>query len=429
MSFLPLLKIKLIGYNHTQQLIADSNKQKYKVTHTMKIQTKLKNILSGFILGISSLTATSISIQSYAATSNVTQVNATQMATLAYNMKANMAQRNLTTTEKNLYQQLYNIANNQNTLYDPTIHSVPQQYENIRSKIRQQFTTVRQLAINTYGQQSQQKILLATNAFILMYYDALSRNNSKFFWSNLGIFVANDVRSTYALTFSLSNALDPLNVTNGQNIIIAGMNIPTLQATITQANNELIQGQSNVMVDIGGLSVMHQHYDSTLLAQQLGSYGVHLSEAFQLQKVADDEALRSGINSTKFKKLATDAAISFGIHEQEKILQPMWDKPLMRDFAKINDFMLSLSLENLGLRGDIFVGVNKFKLIFTPYLIIRAPFSATNLASLQDRISIARNGFIVLNDWKQNILYSPWIPVYQSQIGKGDGLYQPVGAR
>lgn len=101
----------------------------------------------------------------------------------------------------------------------------------------------------------------------------------------------------------------------------------------------------------------------------------------------------------------------------------------MRDFAKINDFMLSLSLENIGLRGDIFIGVNKFKLIFTPYLIIRAPLSATNLAAVKDRIAIARNGFLTLNEWKQNILYSPWIPTYQAQLGKGDGIYQPVGAR
>ncbi len=394
-----------------------------------KKSTMLNKLLLACTLTISSVCTVGVSTSSYAASSNITQVNATQLVNIAYNMKTNMTQRNLSSAEKNLYQQMYNIANNQTSLYDPTIRSVPQQYENIRFKIQQQFATVNQLAINTYGQQSQQKILLAKNAFILMYYDALSRNNPKFFWANLGIFVANDVRSTYALTFSLSNALDPLNVTNGQSIMIAGMNIPTLQSTIAGANNELIQGQSNVMVDIGGLSVMHQHYDSTRLAQELGSYGANLSQAFQLQKIADDEALRTGVNSAKFKKLATDAAISFGIHEQEKILQPMWDKPLMRDFAKINDFMLTLSLENLGLRGDIFIGVNKFKLIFTPYLIIRAPFSATNLASLQDRIAIARNGFIVLNDWKQNIFYAPWIPVYQSQIGKGDGLYQPVGAR
>jgi hypothetical protein len=314
-------------------------------------------------------------------------------------------------------------------LYDPSIFSAVQQYENVRAKIRQQFAVVQQLALNTYGSRAQQKVLLATNAFILMYYDALSRNNPKFYWPNLGVFVANDVRSGYALTFSLSNALDPLNIKNGQNIIIAGMPVPTLQSTIAQANNELIQGQANVMADIGGLSVMHQHYDSSILAQQLSGYGTTLSQAFQLQKIADEEALRSGIYSSQFKKLATNAAISFGIHEQEKILQPMWDKPLMRDFANINNFMLSLSLENLGLRGDIFVGVNKFKLIFTPYLIIRAPFTATNLANVQHRIAIARNGFTVLNEWKQNIFFAPWIPIYQAQIGRGEGLYQPIGAR
>lgn len=226
-----------------------------------------------------------------------------------------------------------------------------------------------------------------------MYYDALSRNNPKFFWSNLGVFVANDVRSTYALTFSLSNALDPLNVTNSQSILIAGMSIPTLQSTIMQANSTLVNGQADVMADIGGLSIMHQHYDSTVLAQQLASYRPNLAKAFQLQKIADDQSLQTGLNSSQFKQKATDAAITFGIHEQEVILQPMWDKPLMRDFAKINDFMLSLSLENIGLRGNIFISMNKFKLIFTPYLIIRAPLSATNLAAVKDRIAIARNGF------------------------------------
>lgn len=394
-----------------------------------KTISRFKAILTRCIIGITAVLVVPYATQTMAATSYATQASPAQLSKLAYNMNANMAQRNLNTSEKNLYQQLYNIANNQTFLFDPSITTTIQQYESIRSKIRQQFSTVRQLAINTYGNQSQQKILLATNAFILMYYDALSRNNPKFFWPNLGIFVANDVRSTYALTFSLSNALDPLNVTNGQSVIIAGMNVPTLQSTIAQANNELINGQANVMADIGGLSIMHQHYDALVLAQQQTGYGSTLTQAFQLQKIADEEALRSGIYSSKFKKLATDAAISFGIHEQEKILQPMWDKPIMRDFAKINNFMLSLSLENLGLRGDIFVGINKFKLIFTPYLIIRAPFTATNLANVQHRIAIARNGFNVLNEWKQNIFFAPWIPIYQSHIGKGNGLYQPVGAR
>lgn len=150
-----------------------------------------------------------------------------------------MTQRNLTSAEKNLYQQLYALANSQQNIYDPTITSILQQYENIRAKIRLQFSTVQQLVLATYGSQAQQKILLAKNSFILMYYDALSRNNPKFFWSNLGVFVANDVRSTYAMTFSLSNALDPLNVTNSQNILIAGMSIPTLQSTIMQANSTL----------------------------------------------------------------------------------------------------------------------------------------------------------------------------------------------
>ncbi|MDR0238187.1 hypothetical protein [Acinetobacter sp.] len=391
---------------------------------------RFQAVLLTFIINITVVSTATFSTQVMAATYNTTtQITPAQLSSIAYNMNTNMAQRNLTTSERDLYRQLYNIANSQNSLYDPSIFSAVQQYENVRAKIRQQFAVVQQLALNTYGSRAQQKVLLATNAFILMYYDALSRNNPKFYWPNLGVFVANDVRSGYALTYSLSNALDPLNIKNGQNIIIAGMPVPTLQSTIAQANNELIQGQANVMADIGGLSVMHQHYDSSILAQQLSGYGATLSQAFQLQKIADEEALRSGIYSSQFKKLATNAAISFGIHEQEKILQPMWDKPLMRDFANINNFMLSLSLENLGLRGDIFVGVNKFKLIFTPYLIIRAPFTATNLANVQHRIAIARNGFTVLNEWKQNIFFAPWIPVYQAQIGKGEGLYQPVGAR
>lgn len=395
-----------------------------------RIRLKFKPFLYAFLLSTSTLTTYTLpTITNAASTSTATQISPVQIAQVVYGIKTNMTQRNLTSAEKNLYQQLYALANNQQNIYDPTITSIPQQYENIRAKIRLQFSTVQQLALATYGSQAQQKILLAKNSFILMYYDALSRNNPKFFWSNLGVFVANDVRSTYALTFSLSNALDPLNVTNSQSILIAGMSIPTLQSTIMQANSTLVNGQADVMADIGGLSIMHQHYDSTALAQQLANYGPNLAKAFQLQKIADDQSLQTGLNSSQFKQKATDAAIAFGIHEQEVILQPMWDKPLMRDFAKINDFMLSLSLENIGLRGDIFIGVNKFKLIFTPYLIIRAPLSATNLAAVKDRIAIARNGFLTLNEWKQNIIYSPWIPTYQAQLGKGDGIYQPVGAR
>ncbi len=74
--------------------------------------------------------------------------------------------------------------------------------------------------------------------------------------------------------------------------------------------------------------------------------------------------------------------------------------------------------------------LNKAKpVLLAPYLIIRAPIGATNLASLNDRIAIARNGFSLLNQSKQNFLFSAWIPAYQTQLGKGEGLYQPIGAR
>ena len=142
-----------------------------------KTISRFKAILTRCIIGITTVFAVPYATQTMAANSYATQASPAQLSKLAYNMNANMAQRNLNTSEKNLYQQLYNIANNQTSLYDPSITSTIQQYESIRSKIRQQFSTVRQLAINTYGNQSQQKILLATNAFILMYYDALSRNN------------------------------------------------------------------------------------------------------------------------------------------------------------------------------------------------------------------------------------------------------------
>lgn len=391
-------------------------------------QKHLKKLLSIGLISLSFLSPLGIN-SSYANSVTNTQITPLQLIQITQNIKLNMSQRNLSANEKNLYRKLYDIANNAPNLYNPAIQSPTEQYEYIRKQIRQQFVTVKQLAAQTYGANAQQKNLLATNAFILMYYDALSRKNPNFYWPNLGVFVANDVRSNYALTFSLSNALDPLKLSNSQNIIIAGKNIPTLQNTIMQANQALIQGQADVMADIGGLSILHQHYDSAELATVLSPYGANLRKAFLLQKIADEYAKSNGNTDKQFKRLATDAAIGFGIHEQEKILQPMWDQALMRDFAKINDFMLSLSLENVGLRGDIFLGVNKFKLIFTPYLIIRAPLSATNLASLQDRIAIARNGFTVLNEWKSNPAYSRWIPIYQNQIGQGEGLYEPIGAR
>ena len=114
-----------------------------------KKSTMLNKLLLACTLTISSVCTVGVSTSSYAASSNITQVNATQLVNIAYNMKTNMTQRNLSSAEKNLYQQMYNIANNQTSLYDPTIRSVPQQYENIRFKIQQQFATVNQLAINT----------------------------------------------------------------------------------------------------------------------------------------------------------------------------------------------------------------------------------------------------------------------------------------
>ena len=103
---------------------------------------RYKAILTACIIGIASISATSITTQVVAANSNVTSITPAQLSSVAYSMNANMAQRNLTTSERTLYQQLYNIANSQNSLYNPSIFSIVQQYENVRSKIRQQFAVV-----------------------------------------------------------------------------------------------------------------------------------------------------------------------------------------------------------------------------------------------------------------------------------------------
>ncbi|WP_262556604.1 hypothetical protein [Acinetobacter bereziniae] len=82
---------------------------------------RYKAILTACIIGIASISATSITTQVVAANSNVTSITPAQLSSVAYSMNANMAQRNLTTSERNLYQQLYNIANSQNSLYNPSI--------------------------------------------------------------------------------------------------------------------------------------------------------------------------------------------------------------------------------------------------------------------------------------------------------------------
>ncbi len=114
-----------------------------------RIRLKLKPFLYALLLSTSTLTAyTLLTTTNAASTSTATQISPIQIAQVVYGIKTNMTQQNLTSAEKNLYQQLYALANSQQNIYDSTITSIPQQYENIRAKIRLQFSTVQQTGIS-----------------------------------------------------------------------------------------------------------------------------------------------------------------------------------------------------------------------------------------------------------------------------------------
>lgn len=361
-------------------------------------------------------------------TVNARGLTALQLANVINGIRNGLAHRALSPAEASMLDKLHQMANDMDAIYQGDNGDPETSRSLFERNFQARMQAVQQVAAACYGTSSA-RITLARNAYILMSYDALVRQNPDFFWARLGIFAANEVRANLALAFSLKGALDALMAADqgAARINIAGMSLAAAAQMAGDASQDLIEGQSNVLANIGALALLHKRYGAKAMSTAPG-LSPEAIKGYALQQAADEANAKPGQNK-QFHQLATQAAIQFGIHEQTYLLQPMWDKPTIKAMAQLNSWMLANSLETLGMRGDIFIGTNKFQPYLSPYLIIRAPIGATNLASVTDRIAIARNGFTVLDGWNQNALLSGWIQQAQSRLGLAQGLYQPMGAR
>ena len=351
-----------------------------------------------------------------------------QAANVINGIRNGLAQRSLPADEIQMLTRLHAVANDMAGLYagdngDPVASQAIYE-QNARAHMQ----AAHQIAASYYGNVPA-KITMAQNAYILMSYDAFVRYNPDFYWARLGVFAANEVRSNLALAFSMKGALDALMAVDktAAKIQVAGMSIESAAKMAGDATADLLQGQSNVLANIGALSILHKRYGAGAMAHATGLTQA-ARQGYALQQQADQarvDPLRAG----EFHKLATAAAIQFGIHEQTYLLQAMWDQPNIKSLAQLNAWLLNQSLETLGLRGDIFIGTNKMVPFASPYLIIRSPVGATNLSTVADRIAIAKNGFLVLDNWNQNRTLSGFIQQAQTRLGNAQGLYQPVSVK
>ncbi len=276
---------------------------------------------------------------------------------------------------------------------------------------------------------SEQQTLLLKNSFALARYDALNKVNPDMQWTQLGIFAANTVRIGIVDSFNYANALESTaaaaKLIPGLPTQLGGIGLEELARMSRDMARETLQGQINVLKDVGSLAIMHQMYGAEAMSKAHFRYGDlemtdEARKSFRLQ--ANAEAARASGDMQRFYKLQTDAAIEMGRHEQGN-LQRMWDKPAMANFAKVNALLLS-KVGWSPVRPDIYIGTNPA--IDKDYSeLIRYPKGSEDLSVLQNRINIAKNGFETLNRMRQTTDGNRLIEHHQSQLGQGIGLVQP----
>ena len=346
-----------------------------------------------------------------------------EWAELVNGLRQGLAHRLQSPAEQALLAELRTLANDWSRI-QPSVQRNPIDVGAVEQALVARMGAARGLARQRLGDKPS-ALVMAQNAYILMSYDALVRHNPSFFWSQLGIFAANEVRANLALAFTLQATLEGMQARSpwlAQTELLPDMSLAQAIAMTRQATSDLIDGQSRVLANIGSLALLHQQHGALALTR------VPLSEparqGFIIQAQADAALQRRQLQ--RHRDLSADAAIQFGIHEQANALQEMWDRPSMKGMAQLNDRILQWSLENIGMRGDLFIGTNKMLPFVGPSLIIRAPFGATDLSSLQDRIAIAMNGFRTLNSWRSNLALNAWITQSRTRLGRGEGLYHPA---
>ncbi len=289
-------------------------------------------------------------------------------------------------------------------------------YQKIRQNIYDRLVLVTTLANEEYNS-SKGYVTLSQNMFVLMGYDALTRNDPKFMWTKLGIYAANEVRYGIVLSYIM---LGSLLKHNKEILLPSGEDLRDVLQEVPQL---LLQGQMNVFADIGALSLLNkygaEHFITAVWLTQEARNG------FLLQKDAEDALIRGDIQN--YRNIQTQAAVWFGAHEQLFILQPLWDLPLLHIFSDMNISFIENSGGSLAFFGDIFIGKNKLK-EFTLGYNIKFPRQYNNLTIGSNRVEIARNGFETLNNLRKTPVMSSWIEKSQKEIGYGYGIYNvPAG--
>lgn len=321
-------------------------------------------------------------------------------------------------SERQLMDSIRTIANSIDEMYmhiDTTI-SLHQRYIQIKSNFLQHVAQVERMAQQFYPN-SAANVILAKNAFVLMSYDALTRKYPEFLWTKLGVFAANEVR------WGLTDALYVRYVLLRNHINIPFDNTHSFDEALMESSQVLIQGQIDVLTDIGTLGIMNR----LVGAGRMKTENWLTNEAksgFNIQEHA--ELLKQQNNLSGYYDEQTEAAIQFGAHEQINILQPMWDKPMMQKIAQIDQLFIQLTGHQFVFFGDIFVGVNKDTQKGQGYTI-HIPKNVNNLANAQQRVQIAINGFHTLNTLRKQDNWCYWINLSQISIGYYYGVYNTSG--
>lgn len=318
--------------------------------------------------------------------------------------------------DKEFLQTLRVLANDVDGLYDGVQPSatIEEQYNVIRSNMHARIQGVAASAMEYYHG-SKGMAILAKNSYVLMGYDALQRYEPTFWWTQLGIFAANEVRSGVVLAYVLDNVLRDMKL----DVVIGDMMNMDIPATLFESTDILLQGQAEVFADIGALALMNRLHGPEIMRQQTW-LTLEAQKGYAIQ--VDAEKALANQQMSLYKDLQTAAAIEFGAHEQIYILQKLWDKPLMVEFSNINEWMMDISKGKLSFFGAIFIGTNKYAEMMFGHTI-PLPVHASDLTSGVARVEIARNGFNTLNKLRKQPYWENWIKKSQAKLGHQQGVY------
>lgn len=311
--------------------------------------------------------------------------------------------------------ELHDMANDIESLYEG-VDELPDyeaKYHKLRANMRARVDEVIQKAEIHYNG-SRARTILSINSFVLAGYDAFSRQTPEFMWTKLGIFAANEVRGGIVLGYLLKHILE----INKFHLVVndlAGLDAPSL---LEEVGEILIDGQQNVFIDIGALALLNRYGPGNLKNEAWLSQDARNGFAFQEEA---ENALAQG-KIAQYQDFQTLAAVEFGAHEQLYVLDAVWDRPLMHDFNAINQWLLSITNNQMALFADIFVGVNKFTELPKGW-VITFPRQYNDLTQGVDRVEIARNGFHTLNRMRKEARWYNWIEDSQKRLGKSKGVY------